>query len=158
MTDVYWTPEARARLEDIEAYIAKDAPSTAKDVVARLLARARQLTTAPLSGRQVPDYPRQGLRELLERPYRIILSNYHRTHRDPHGDALPSVATPQSERITELWARNALGCSLTTCPWKRVHLTLTPWSCLGPLSRHPVVRTMLAHTGGRPDVRQECCC
>ncbi|MEK7696899.1 MAG: type II toxin-antitoxin system RelE/ParE family toxin [Pseudomonadota bacterium] len=41
-------------------------------MVARLLARARQLTTAPLSGRQVPDYPRQGLRELLERPYRII--------------------------------------------------------------------------------------
>ena len=72
MTDVYWTPEARARLEDIEAYIAKDAPSTAQDTVARLLARARQLTTAPLSGRQVPDYPRQGLRELLERPYRII--------------------------------------------------------------------------------------
>ena len=72
MTEVYWTPEARERLEDIEAYIAKDAPSVAKEVVARLLARARQLETAPLSGRQVPDYQREDLRELLERPYRLI--------------------------------------------------------------------------------------
>lgn len=72
MTAVFWTPEAQARLEDIEAYIAKDAPLVAKDVVARLVARARQLETAPLSGRQVPDYPRDDLRELLERPYRLI--------------------------------------------------------------------------------------
>ncbi|OGI44610.1 MAG: hypothetical protein A2637_04885 [Candidatus Muproteobacteria bacterium RIFCSPHIGHO2_01_FULL_65_16] len=72
MTAVFWTPEARARLEDIEAYIAKDAPSVAKEVVARLVARARQLGTAPLSGRQVPDYQREDLRELLERPYRLI--------------------------------------------------------------------------------------
>ncbi len=72
MTAVYWTPEALARLEDIEVYIAKDAPSVAKDVVARLLTRTRQLETAPLSGRQVPDYQQQDVRELLERPYRII--------------------------------------------------------------------------------------
>ncbi len=72
MTAVYWTPEARARLEDIEAYIAKDAPQVAKDVVARILARTRQLETAALSGREVPGYQRPDLRELLERPYRII--------------------------------------------------------------------------------------
>ncbi len=39
MTAVFWTPEAQARLEDIEANIAKDAPVVAKDVVARLVAR-----------------------------------------------------------------------------------------------------------------------
>ena len=72
MRSVFWTPEARARLEDIETYIAKNAPAVAKDVVTRLVARARQLETAPLSGRQVPDYPRDDLRELLERPYRLI--------------------------------------------------------------------------------------
>lgn len=72
MTATYWTPEAHARLADIEAYIAKDAPLVAKDVVARILARARQLDTAPLSGRQLPDYRREDLRELLERPYRLI--------------------------------------------------------------------------------------
>jgi addiction module RelE/StbE family toxin len=72
MTAVYWTPEALARLEDIEAYIAKDTPSAAKEVITRLLARSRQLETAPQSGRVVPDYPREDLRELLERPYRLI--------------------------------------------------------------------------------------
>jgi plasmid stabilization system protein ParE len=63
MTSIYWTPEALARLEDIEAYIAVSAPMVAKDVVTRLLARTRQLETAPLSGRQVPDYARDDLRE-----------------------------------------------------------------------------------------------
>lgn len=70
---VAWTPEALARLDDIEAYIANDSPSAAKDVIARLLARSRQLETAPLSGRAVPEFPRDDLRELLERPYRIIV-------------------------------------------------------------------------------------
>jgi toxin ParE1/3/4 len=72
MTPVYWTPEALARLEAIEVYIANDAPNVAKEVITRLLGRSRQLETAPLSGRAVPEYPREDLRELLERPYRII--------------------------------------------------------------------------------------
>lgn len=38
---VYWTPEALARLEDIEAYIAKDAPSAAEEVITHLLACSR---------------------------------------------------------------------------------------------------------------------
>jgi toxin ParE1/3/4 len=72
VTAVHWTPEALARLEDIEAYIAQDSPSVAKDVVAQLLARARQLETAPRSGRQMQEYARADLREVLERPYRLI--------------------------------------------------------------------------------------
>lgn len=72
MTAVHWTPEALARLEDIEAYIAQVSPSVAKDVVAQLLARARQLETAPRSGRQIQEYARTDLREVLERPYRLI--------------------------------------------------------------------------------------
>ena len=72
MTAVYWTPEALTRLEEIEAYIARDAPAAAKDMVARLLGRSRQLATAPLSGRQLCDTPHQDLRELLERPFRLI--------------------------------------------------------------------------------------
>lgn len=69
---VVWTSEAIARLEDIETYIAQDSSENAKEMVARLLARARQLETAALSGREVPEYRREDIRELLERPYRII--------------------------------------------------------------------------------------
>lgn len=69
---VVWTPEAIARLDDIEAHIAQDSPANAKETIARLLARTRQLETAALSGREVPEYRRDDIRELLERPYRII--------------------------------------------------------------------------------------
>jgi len=50
---------ALARLEDIEAYIARDAPAAAKDkdIVAQLLARSRQLARVPRSGRQISAYP-----------------------------------------------------------------------------------------------------
>jgi toxin ParE1/3/4 len=72
MTTVHWTPEAKTRLRAIEAYIAKDTSASAHAVVQRILARTRQLNTVPFSGRQVPDYRREELRELLERPYRII--------------------------------------------------------------------------------------
>ena len=41
-------------------------------MVDRILERTRQLETAPHNGREVPDYQREDLRELLERPYRII--------------------------------------------------------------------------------------
>lgn len=69
---VVWTQEAIARLEDIEAHIALDSDSAAKEMIARLLARTRQLETVPASGREVPEYKREDIRELLERPYRII--------------------------------------------------------------------------------------
>ncbi len=69
---VYWTQEARDRLREIEAYIAKDSPQGAKQVIDRLLRRSLQLADLPNSGRRVPEYPEADLRELLERPVRII--------------------------------------------------------------------------------------
>lgn len=77
MTKVTWALEARARLEDIESFIAQENATAAKETVVAILARARQLQTAPLSGRQVPDYREDDLRELLERPYRIIYRVKH---------------------------------------------------------------------------------
>ena len=73
MKAVYWTPEARTRLKEIQDYlISQDAQKAAKEVVAALLTRTRQLETAPLSGHPIPDYPNDDIRELFERPYRII--------------------------------------------------------------------------------------
>lgn len=69
---VYWTAEARARLLDIQAYIAQDSPQAAREVAARLLRRSRTLATPPLTGRRLPEYPDDDLRELLERPFRLI--------------------------------------------------------------------------------------
>ena len=72
MTRVVWAPEAIARLDDIEAHISLDSPTSAKEMISRLLARSRQLETVALSGREVSEYRREDIRELLERPYRII--------------------------------------------------------------------------------------
>jgi plasmid stabilization system protein ParE len=69
---VYWTQEARNRLREIQAYIAKDSPRGAKQVIDRLVRRSLQLAELPNSERRVPEYPEAELRELLERPFRII--------------------------------------------------------------------------------------
>jgi plasmid stabilization system protein ParE len=69
---VYWTLEARARLLDIQAYIAQYSPDAARLVVARLLRRSRRFAIPPIEGRRLPEYPETELREVLEHPFRII--------------------------------------------------------------------------------------
>lgn len=69
---VHWTDRAKARLRLIHDYIAEDSPQSALQVVDRITARSQQLIELPRSGRQVPEYEHKDVRELLERPYRII--------------------------------------------------------------------------------------
>lgn len=69
---VYWTAEARIRLSEIEAYIAKESPMNASEVVARLVLRSRDLVVFPNLGRSIPEYPQTNLRELLHRPFRLV--------------------------------------------------------------------------------------
>jgi len=73
MKPVYWTPEARTRLKEIQDYLIRQhAPKAAKKVVVTLLSCTRQLEEVPLSGHKMPDYPNDEIRELFENPYRII--------------------------------------------------------------------------------------
>jgi addiction module RelE/StbE family toxin len=69
---VVWTDRAKQRLRDIHDRIAQEAPRAAPKVVRRLIMRSHQLATLAHSGRSVPEFRRVDLRELLERPYRII--------------------------------------------------------------------------------------
>lgn len=69
---VVWTDRAKARLRKIHTEIADDAPQAADDLVRRLVRRSLQLQTVARSGRKVPEYNRDDIRELKERPYRII--------------------------------------------------------------------------------------
>jgi len=69
---VVWTDRAKARLKKIHAEIAEDAPKVADDLVRRLVKRSLQLRTVARSGSKVPEYDRDDIRELKERPYRII--------------------------------------------------------------------------------------
>jgi len=73
VTKVYWTPEARTRLKEIQAYLnSQHAAKAAREVVTALLLRTRQLETAPQCGHKLADYPDENIREILQRPYRII--------------------------------------------------------------------------------------
>lgn len=74
---VRWTPEAKAQLKEIEAYIAQDSPRVAQQTITRLIQRCGQLIELPHSGRKVPEFNRDDLRELLERPYRIVYRIRH---------------------------------------------------------------------------------
>jgi toxin ParE1/3/4 len=72
MTVVRWSYKARIRLREIHAYIAKDSPLRARQVLERLIRRGDSLKTEPRADRRVPEYPEDDLREVLERPYRLI--------------------------------------------------------------------------------------
>ena len=69
---VYWTDRAKARLKELESYIAQDSESAAKKVVKRLLIKSNQISVLPYSGRKVPEYRQDDIREMLVKPYRII--------------------------------------------------------------------------------------
>ncbi len=69
---VRFTDEAKAKLRAIHTHIAQDSPARAKTMIERLTKCAQRLVNLPFSGRQVPEYPLDILREVLERPYRII--------------------------------------------------------------------------------------
>lgn len=69
---VYWTHTAIAHLLAIHEHIARDTPMYAQRTVDRLTRRSEQIATFPQSGRVVPEYDMPDIREVIERPYRII--------------------------------------------------------------------------------------
>jgi plasmid stabilization system protein ParE len=71
---VHWTDTAQAHLYAIHAYIAQDSPNFAKRTVDRLTRRSQQIAKFPFSGRRVPEYDIDPIREVIEGPYRVI---YH---------------------------------------------------------------------------------
>ena len=69
---VHWTDTAEGHLDAIYAYIAQDSPEYARRIVDRLTRRTQQIAGFPLSGRRVPEYDIDQIREVIEGPYRII--------------------------------------------------------------------------------------
>ena len=71
---VHWTETAESHLDAIHTYISQDSPEYAKHIVDRLHRRSQQIADFPLSGRKVPEYEMNQIREVMEGSYRII---YH---------------------------------------------------------------------------------
>ena len=71
---VHWTDTAEGHLDALYAYISQDSPEYATRMVDRLTRRSQQIADFPFSGRRVPEYDIDQIREVIEGSYRII---YH---------------------------------------------------------------------------------
>ena len=67
-----WTARALADLDAIAAYIERDDEDAAQRWVLRLIEAAEKVATLPASGRRVPEFGRDDLREVIVGAYRII--------------------------------------------------------------------------------------
>ena len=70
--NVVWTQHAIAQLVDIYEFIIQDSSMYAKQMVDRLTRRSEQLGQFPQSGRMVPEYASEDIREVIEGSYRLI--------------------------------------------------------------------------------------
>ncbi|MBN2468735.1 MAG: type II toxin-antitoxin system RelE/ParE family toxin [Deltaproteobacteria bacterium] len=71
---VHWTDTAEKHLDAIYSYIAQDSPEYARRIVDRLTRRSQQIAKFPFSGRRVPEYDVDQIREVIEASFRVI---YH---------------------------------------------------------------------------------
>jgi addiction module RelE/StbE family toxin len=69
---VVWTHAAIAQLELIHNYVAQTSSDYARRIVDQLTNRTKQIANFPFSGRMVPEYELNEVRELIEGSYRII--------------------------------------------------------------------------------------
>lgn len=69
---LFWTETSRQDLKTIKQYIGIDNPTAAKRWIEKIRKRLKNVLHAPLSGRKVPEFSRDDIRELIEGNYRIV--------------------------------------------------------------------------------------
>jgi len=69
---IHGTKAELGHLRAIHEYAAQDSKGCALKPVDRLTQRSQQTDVYPRSGRVVPEYGREDIRELIEPPFRII--------------------------------------------------------------------------------------
>jgi len=68
---VHWTRNAIGHLANIYEYIGLNSTIYANRMVDKITRRSEQIADQPYSGRKVPEYDADDIRELIEKPYRI---------------------------------------------------------------------------------------
>jgi addiction module RelE/StbE family toxin len=69
---IFWTDAALNQLEAIRDYLEQTSPDYARRVVERLVDRSEQIAAFPRSGRMVPEYEIDDVRQIIEGSYRLI--------------------------------------------------------------------------------------
>lgn len=69
---VNWSRRALEDIEGIAGYIAADSPTYAGIVVKKVINQTKTLAQFPRSGRKVPEFDDENVRELIVYSYRVI--------------------------------------------------------------------------------------
>ena len=93
---VHWSHTAIAHLVSIHQYISRDSALYAQQTVDRLISRVEIISEYPRSGRRVPEYRSQDIREVIANPYRIIYQV-----RESYVEILAVVHIRQTLRLDE---------------------------------------------------------
>ena len=72
MVKIIWSEFAVEDLKSIHDYISLDSKVYASRFIEKIISRVDQLETHPESGRMVPEYNSNSIKELIEGNYRII--------------------------------------------------------------------------------------
>jgi len=72
MAEVRWTKPALDDLEDITEYISRDSKVYAERFAIRVIDAVKRLEHFPYSGRLVPEFNDENIRELIYGAYRVI--------------------------------------------------------------------------------------
>ena len=72
MVKIVWTDLAKEDLRSIFDYISRDSKVYAGRHVDKLISRVDQLESNPKSGRVVPEFNKEEIRELVEGSYRLV--------------------------------------------------------------------------------------
>jgi toxin ParE1/3/4 len=72
MVRIVWSEFAIEDIKSIHEYISKDSKVYADRFIEKLITRVDQLENNPQSGRIVPEFNIESIRELIEGTYRII--------------------------------------------------------------------------------------
>ena len=62
---VFWTETAVENLSGIYTYIAQNSPQYAARIIDRITRRSQQIVNFPLSGRIVPEFETEQIREVI---------------------------------------------------------------------------------------------
>jgi toxin ParE1/3/4 len=69
---VHWTDTAEAQLDAVYSYIAQNSVPYALRTIDKITNRSKQIAAFPLSGRKVPEFDLDQIREVFSGSYRII--------------------------------------------------------------------------------------
>ena len=72
MPELVWTRQAVQDVEDIKSYIGRTSPRYAALVAERIVGLVERLREFPSSGRVVPEFNREDVREIIWGNYRVV--------------------------------------------------------------------------------------